>query len=248
MIDPRDPQRRRLSSRLLARVLGYRPSASMIVALVALFVAMGGTTYAVRSLPSKSVGSKQIRNKAVHTRHIKARNVTRTKIARNAVDSSLVRRDSIHGSDILEASLATVPSAKDAANAANAAKVGGRIVEKFSFVAPGGTAATNVLTLSGLSLTVTCNAPPALSVIATTSVGGAVIHASGSYAPGTAWYQADDSFDVTDTTFSPLPAMAAGSNISGVITYVRQDGEVVTVTFLAQETATGCVFAGTAIG
>jgi hypothetical protein len=30
--------------------------------------------------------------------------------------------------------------------------------------------------------------------------------------------------------------------------YARPDGEVVTADFLAEETATGCVFAGTAVG
>jgi hypothetical protein len=221
----------------------------MIVAVVALFVAMGGTTYAVRSLPSKSVGSKQIRNKAVHTRHIKARNVTRTKIARNAIDTSLVKRDGIHGSDILEASLATVPSAKDAANAANAAKVGGRTVQKFSFIVATGTGPTDVLNLDGLQLKATCAPGPVLTVTATTSVGGAFIHSGGtqSTAPptDTAWYQSDDDFSITDT-FNPLPSTA--SDVSGTLTYLRQDLEIVTANFLAQQTGTGCVFAGTAIG
>jgi hypothetical protein len=215
--------------------------------IVAPFVAMGGTTYAVRSLPKKSVGSKQIRNKAVHTRHIKARNVTRSKIARNSIDSSLVKKDSLHGSDILESSLATVPSAKDAVNAANAAKVGGRSVQKFAFVASAGSGTASALALNGLNLAANCaSGTPVLTVTATTSVGGAIIHSGGTQtaAPGT-WYVSDNSFDVTDT-FNPLPTTA--SNLTGTLTYVRQDGEVVTATFLAQETATGCVFAGTAIG
>ena len=54
-----------------ARVLSYRPSAAMIVALVALFVAMGGTTYAVKRLPKASVGSKQIKKNAVTSTKVK---------------------------------------------------------------------------------------------------------------------------------------------------------------------------------
>ena len=58
----------------------------------------------------------------------------------------------------------------------------------------------------------------------------------------------DDAFDVGDT-FDPLQnATTGGTNLSGTLVYARQDGGVVTVDFLAEETATGCVFAGTSIG
>jgi hypothetical protein len=222
----------------------------MIVALIALSVALGGSTYAVTvsKLPKRSVGPAQIRSKAVRTRHIKSRNVSRTKIARNAIDSSLVARNSIHGSDILESSLGTVPSATKAATADDAAKVGGRSVQKFTFIAQAGTAATKVLEVSGLTLTANC-AAGVLSVDATTSVGGALIHAGGTYGPplGTAWYRSEDDFAVT-ATFPLLPAGGPNRDISGVFTYARQDGEVVTAGFLAQQTTSGCVFAGNATG
>ena len=48
-----------------ARLLSYRPSAAMVVALIALFVAMGGTTYAVKRLPKRSVGAAQLKKDAV---------------------------------------------------------------------------------------------------------------------------------------------------------------------------------------
>ena len=37
-----------------------RPSPAMVVAFIALFVAIGGSSYAVTRLPSGSVGSKQL--------------------------------------------------------------------------------------------------------------------------------------------------------------------------------------------
>jgi hypothetical protein len=43
-----------------------RPSAAMIIALVALFASLGGVGYAAISLPRNSVGTNQIRNTAVH--------------------------------------------------------------------------------------------------------------------------------------------------------------------------------------
>ena len=52
-----------------------RPSPAMIVALAALFVALGGTSYAAFSLPKNSVGSAQIKRGAV----------TKTKIARGTL-------------------------------------------------------------------------------------------------------------------------------------------------------------------
>ena len=48
-----------------------RPSPALIVACIALFVALGGTSYAVAQLPADSVGSKQIRKSAVTSTKIK---------------------------------------------------------------------------------------------------------------------------------------------------------------------------------
>ena len=98
--------------RFLARLV---PSPSMAVALLALTVALGGTSYAVTRLPSNSVSTKQIKNTSV----------TRAKIKNNAVDSSKVAADSLTGGDIVENSLPVVPSAANAANAAHANSTAG---------------------------------------------------------------------------------------------------------------------------
>ena len=224
----------------------YRPSPSMIVAMVALFVALSGTTYAVTRIPKRSVGAAQIKKKAIRSYHIKSRQVTRTKIARSAIDSSLVQNDSLRGSDILEASLGTVPSAS---KAANADKVGGLAVQKFSFRNPAGTASTNVLNTGGLAINAACNTGTVLSVSASTTVSGANIHSGGTWqGANQSFYVADDTFDVGNS-FDPLENATTGStNLNGTLVYVRPDGGVVTVEFLAQETAAQCVFAGTAIG
>lgn len=42
-----------------------RPSPALVVAFLALFVALSGTSYAVSQLPTKSVGTKQLKNNAV---------------------------------------------------------------------------------------------------------------------------------------------------------------------------------------
>jgi hypothetical protein len=42
-----------------------RPSPALVIALIALFVALGGTGYAALKLPKNSVGTKQLKNNAV---------------------------------------------------------------------------------------------------------------------------------------------------------------------------------------
>jgi hypothetical protein len=68
------------------RVLANRPSPAMVVALIALFVAMGGTGYAVTKLPKRSVGSIQLKKGAVRKENIAKGAVTVSKL-----DAGLVK-------------------------------------------------------------------------------------------------------------------------------------------------------------
>lgn len=70
------------------------------IALIALFVALGGTAYAATALPAHSVGTKQLK--------------------KSAVTSVKVKDNSITGKDVLESSLGKVPSAASADAATNA--------------------------------------------------------------------------------------------------------------------------------
>jgi hypothetical protein len=69
-----------------------RPSPAMVISIVALFVAMGGTGYAALKLPGNSVGSKQIK--------------------RSAVTSSKVKNGSLSVDDFSAASVAALKGAK----------------------------------------------------------------------------------------------------------------------------------------
>ena len=84
----------------------------MAVACLALFMAIGGGTYALAALPKRSVGSAQLKRGAV--RGVNIRNSTITGIK--------VKNDSLTGADINEASLsiASVASAQRAATATSA--------------------------------------------------------------------------------------------------------------------------------
>jgi hypothetical protein len=80
--------------------LRARPSAGLIISIIALIVALGGTSYAAFRLPTNSVGTKQVKNAAV----------TGPKIARGAITRSKLNL----------ATLGTVPSANNANHATSA--------------------------------------------------------------------------------------------------------------------------------
>lgn len=86
------------------------PTPAMIMACVALFVALGGASYAAGVLPKNSVGTVQLKKKAVSA----------AKLQKNAVASAKVKNDTLTGADIRESSLGRVPSAGAADNAAHA--------------------------------------------------------------------------------------------------------------------------------
>jgi hypothetical protein len=80
------------------------------IALLALFIALGGTTYAATALPANSVGAKQLKKNAVINKKINA----------NAVTGAKVKNDSLTGADVVESSLGKVPSAANADHATSA--------------------------------------------------------------------------------------------------------------------------------
>jgi hypothetical protein len=85
------------------------PSPAMAVALLALFVALGGSSYA-----ALKIGSKQIVNNSVRSKDLR----------NNDVRSRDVRNNSLTGADVNEARLGTVPSANTASSATSAASAG----------------------------------------------------------------------------------------------------------------------------
>jgi hypothetical protein len=80
------------------------PSPAMIVAIVALIIAMGGTSYAAVILPANSVGTAQLK--------------------KNAVTGAKVKNGSLTGADIKASTLGKVPSAMSADNATHATSAG----------------------------------------------------------------------------------------------------------------------------
>src|ERR1700746_1973294 len=76
-----------------------RPSAGLVVAIIALIVALGGTSYAAFSLPKNSVGTRQLKKSAV----------TGEKIAKNAITSVKVKHGSRLAADFKAGQLPVGP-------------------------------------------------------------------------------------------------------------------------------------------
>lgn len=71
------------------------PSPAMIVAMVALIVALGGTSYAATKLAKNSVGTKQIKKNAVVSSKIKANSVNSSKVKNRSLTASDFRANSL---------------------------------------------------------------------------------------------------------------------------------------------------------
>jgi hypothetical protein len=102
------------------------------IALLALFIALGGTTFAASTaLPKNSVGTAQLKRGAVGTAQLKRNAVKSAKIAPNSIRSGQVVNDSLTGNDILESSLGQVPSAAKADSAAPSGAAGGSLTGSY---------------------------------------------------------------------------------------------------------------------
>ena len=89
----------------MLKIRAKRPSPSLVISILALFVALGGSAYA-----ASKVGTKNIKNNAI----------TAAKIKKNAITTAKIKNEAVTGAKIKEASLGTVPSAVNADNATNA--------------------------------------------------------------------------------------------------------------------------------
>ena len=81
-----------------------RPSPALVVALIALFVALGGTGYAAAT---GSIDSREIKNSTIRGKDVRNSSLT----------GGDVKNNSLRGSDVAESSLGQVPSARDASTA-----------------------------------------------------------------------------------------------------------------------------------
>jgi hypothetical protein len=86
----------------------FLPSPSMAVALLALFISLGGVSY---GLASGSIGTREIRNNTIRSSDIRNGQVASRDLRNNDVRGADVRNGTLTGADLVEASLGKVPSA-----------------------------------------------------------------------------------------------------------------------------------------
>ncbi len=72
-----------------------RPSAALIISIMALISSLGGTAWA-----AGLISGKQIKNNAISSKHIKNRQVKLADLAANSVNSTAIAPDSVLGSDV----------------------------------------------------------------------------------------------------------------------------------------------------
>lgn len=88
-----------------------RPSPAMAVALVALFVSLGGVSYGVAT---GTIGTREIRNNTIRSSDIRNGQVSSRDLRNNDVRGTDARNNSITGADLNESTLGKVPSAAQA--------------------------------------------------------------------------------------------------------------------------------------
>jgi len=81
------------------------PSPALVISVIALFIALGGTSYAVTQLPKDSVGTKQLKKSAVTSQKLKAGAVTSRTIAKGAVTDGKLAGNAVTGAKVKDGSL-----------------------------------------------------------------------------------------------------------------------------------------------
>ena len=76
-----------------------------VISVIALFVALGGASYAAVNLPKNSVGPKQIKKRAVRSKHINKNAVSASKIQGNSISSSKIADGTVFSADLADNSV-----------------------------------------------------------------------------------------------------------------------------------------------
>jgi hypothetical protein len=230
----------------------WRPSPAMIVALIALFVAMGGVSYGFatgtidsRELKNNDVRSRDIRNNEIRTKDLRNNEVRGIDIRNSTVQGRDVALNTITGEDVREDTLQKVPTATQADSATTADSVAGLKLHRISYAAAEGSAKQTVLSAGGLTITAECQSGPAMELVANPAADQ-----PNSQIATNGWPSFDDAdFDPGDD----LSTTFVGEAIrSGTIAFTGSKGSVVTMNVLAIEHENGihgtndCGFFGTA--
>jgi len=172
---------------------GRRPSPALVISVIALFVAIGGSAYA-----AKKIGTKEIKKNAV----------TSAKIKKNAVTTTKIKNDAVTGAKVDESSLGSVPNAENATNAATATNFSRYFTSGIKKASPGQPPVT-LLTVGPFTITGKCEDAGGGEVVArsyiTTSQAGSNLYGyvnalyEGDFNPGLELELSDEAQD--DNTY-----------------------------------------------
>ena len=114
-------------------VRSMTPSPALVVAGLALFVSLGGVSYAVAT---GSIDSREIKDNTVRSKDMRSGSITAREIRRRSLDGTDIKIERVGGNavkeQVLEVSkLKKVPAATQADKAADAATLGGRTPDQL---------------------------------------------------------------------------------------------------------------------
>jgi hypothetical protein len=121
--------------------IGGQASYANVMATVAVFVALGGTSYAVAT---GSIDSRELKNNTVRSKDIRNNNVRGRDIRNGTLTGRDVGANKLTGADILESSLGTVPNASHASSADSATSATNAVNARTALAAGSATIATEL--------------------------------------------------------------------------------------------------------
>jgi hypothetical protein len=213
----------------------------MVVALVALFVSLGGVSYGFasgsidsREIKNNSVRSGDLRNNDVRSLDIRNNEVRGRDIRNSTIRSEDIGANQVKGPDVLESSLAEVPKASVATSATSLSSQA-----KISSQQAPSTAAQTIYDSGTFKLTASCSVAPQPTVTASTTGANATLHSTG----GTG--------GANDTSpFTADVILTNGTSEERTVVYSEPGGQVVVVHYAAvggnPYGAAGCIVKGLA--
>ncbi|HZD87802.1 MAG TPA: hypothetical protein VE088_07335 [Gaiellaceae bacterium] len=194
--------------------LPRKPSPALVISLIALFVALGGTSYAALRLPKNSVGTKQLRNGAV----------TGKKIRNGAITAGKIKPKGL-----------TVPVATHAVvadTATNAAAVGGIAAAQLQRSITGTCSAGSAIRVVASDGTVTCEAVGSTVLWAVVNADGSIARSSGatgSTHPAAGKYDVTFDRDVSACAYTATIGPASSGSAQGETDVAAQPPDGVAV-------------------
>jgi hypothetical protein len=220
-------------------------SYSNVMATIAVFVALGGSAYAVGKLNGKNIKNRSIAAKKVKRNTLTGREVRESKLGK-VPEASLADR---------VRSLGSVPTAIHADSAGNSDAVDGASVARLDYratkVVSPDPPYSEIFNQGGLVLRARCGDQSGffMNVKAETTVAGAQIHTfSSNDALNAVDHTEDDAFNPGDQLEIATPQL--GDSDQGTFVYSTPQGAQVSVVWqseLYDALGTDCMFGGTAV-